>query len=37
MDNISCNKCYEGEVHSEMTEYNRETKSNPMERAVWLP
>ena len=36
MDNTNCNKCYEGEVHSEMTEYNRETKCSVMERSVWL-
>ena len=36
MDDISCSKCYEGEVHSEMTEYNKETKSNLMKRSKWL-
>lgn len=34
MDNINCDKCYDGEVHSKMTEYNRKTKFSLMERSA---
>ena len=38
MDNKNfTDKCCQGDKHSEMTQNNRETKSDLTERSVWLP